>query len=737
MEAWQATVQDEAGNIVFNPQITVYESDGVTLASIYNEDGSPKDNPFTGTIEGFAQFWADPGVYKVRGANGGKTELWEVDLGSAKLPPYVAFDSRAQAEAASIPSSVQYINVAGLQYVRDPSGTALETAGGDRWSPSGLATPLHFGATVTPGDDDTNSWNAFQAHNGPKWINPGGYRVDGAALSFDFGAFGDGNVKSNLTEAQRSAVNVGIDRFIPRNAKAVFTSEYSSSVIRPTLYVSSNIVDDSGAAANANVAGIYSYIEQTGTNTNQYPKSIAGTAVNAAGGDNDATGIVGYAVKLNVPASGGNPAGVGDAAGCGGVAWQRSQQGGLVIGGEFACHMAATPTYLDGLSGSGNRTMCVHVTTNSSGGPVWAGLSFDSNGLNPGSFGYYSAINFSRSSFAMGGEGVFPGTVGINFGSNTVTGPEKAVYLGNADYHFWRPANLAIRAHASTFDFTSSGTQTPGFRLVSDAGNYQGGFFGSYAGTIGRDGTSSLVTQGALVFGSNNYVSLRANNTDGDLVSYVEVSPVTNAFLPGGTSGLMSLGAPGRLWSQVYAATGTINTSDERHKQDISDIPDEVLDAWGEVGWCQFRFRDAVDQKGGDARLHSGVIAQRVIDVFARHGLDAGDYGLLCFDEWDEIPENITEDRVLTKHAEFERVLVKPAVFDEDGNEVSPAVYEDGDLISPEEYVTVRTVTPATPAGNRYGIRYEEALCIEAAYQRRRADRIEQRLAEIERLLSE
>lgn len=35
------------------------------------------------------------------------------------------------------------------------------------------------------------------------------------------------------------------------------------------------------------------------------------------------------------------------------------------------------------------------------------------------------------------------------------------------------------------------------------------------------------------------------------------------------------------------------------------------------------------------------------------------------------------------------------------------------------------------------GIRYSEALCIEAAYQRRRADRLESRMSELEKKLSE
>ena len=82
MQAWQATVQDDRGNALPNPVVTVYESDGVTLASIYNEDSSPKGNPFTGSIEGFVQFWAEPGEYKIEGASGaGRTEVWTVTIG--------------------------------------------------------------------------------------------------------------------------------------------------------------------------------------------------------------------------------------------------------------------------------------------------------------------------------------------------------------------------------------------------------------------------------------------------------------------------------------------------------------------------------------------------------------------------------------------------------------------------------------------------------------------------------
>lgn len=146
-------------------------------------------------------------------------------------------------------------------------------------------------------------------------------------------------------------------------------------------------------------------------------------------------------------------------------------------------------------------------------------------------------------------------------------------------------------------------------------------------------------------------------------------------------------------WKQLYATTTTIATSDERQKTSISVVPDAVLDAWGDVQWSQFQMRDAVAEKGENARLHNGLIAQRIDAVFNAHGLDASRYGLFCHDVWGAEPE--------------ER--------DPEG----------------------KLVREARPAGDEYSLRYEEALAMEAAYQRRRADRAEARITALEQRLNE
>lgn len=186
------------------------------------------------------------------------------------------------------------------------------------------------------------------------------------------------------------------------------------------------------------------------------------------------------------------------------------------------------------------------------------------------------------------------------------------------------------------------------------------------------------------------------------------MAQVSANFYPA-TSNLFSLGVASRKWTEVFAQTGTINTSDERLKTSIESIPDEVLDAWGDVGWVQYKLKDSVKKKGPDARLHNGLIAQRIDAIFRSHGLNAADYGLFCYDKWDERYDDVSE-------------VIKEAVLDENGNEIEPAV--------------IKKVIEHTEAGDAYSLRYEEALCMEAAYQRRRADRLEARIAALEEKLN-
>lgn len=192
-------------------------------------------------------------------------------------------------------------------------------------------------------------------------------------------------------------------------------------------------------------------------------------------------------------------------------------------------------------------------------------------------------------------------------------------------------------------------------------------------------------------------------------------------------------GAASYRWSVVYAATGSINTSDERAK-DLSspEIPDEWLDAWGLVEWVRYKFKDSIEGKGDGARWHIGLVAQHVRDIFSDHGLDAQEIGLLCYDEWEEAREPILEARVVGT----ETVVVDMAgvgVIGPDGAEIMRAITEEREVLGMVDTGETRVTLEA---GDRWGLRYDECQAIEAAWQRRELARERARREELEAKLA-
>lgn len=134
------------------------------------------------------------------------------------------------------------------------------------------------------------------------------------------------------------------------------------------------------------------------------------------------------------------------------------------------------------------------------------------------------------------------------------------------------------------------------------------------------------------------------------------------------TDNTASLGKSTFRWSVVYAGTGTINTSDARLKTFYSVEKAERATARKlKANLRKYKFNDAIENKGEEeARIHYGVSAQEVADIFIKNGLNPNKYALFCYDKWD----------------------YKPAEYDNEGN----------------------LLVEEIKAGDRYGIRYDELL---------------------------
>lgn len=175
-------------------------------------------------------------------------------------------------------------------------------------------------------------------------------------------------------------------------------------------------------------------------------------------------------------------------------------------------------------------------------------------------------------------------------------------------------------------------------------------------------------------------------------------------FGPVSSDNAIVLGSASHRWQVVYAGTGSINTSDAREKTEPLPINDDVLDAWGDVNIITYQWLESIKNKGEDsARWHFGVIAQQVRDAFAARGIDGTLYGLLCYDEWG----------------------AKEAVY----RQLTDIEIASGNYPPSQTQILVE---PAVAPGNRWGVRPDQCFFMEAAYQRRRCDRIEERLSKIE-----
>ena len=158
--------------------------------------------------------------------------------------------------------------------------------------------------------------------------------------------------------------------------------------------------------------------------------------------------------------------------------------------------------------------------------------------------------------------------------------------------------------------------------------------------------------------------------------------------------GPVSLGRAGVLWTEIFASTGTINTSDARLKTDVAEFTLDEINASKalakEIG--TYQFLASVKEKGDNARSHIGMTVQRAIQIMEENNLDAFKYGFICYNEW--------EDEFMEHAAVYDYVHTN--VEGTEGTIDVPEQEETATLI--KEAWTEKTLE----AGNAYAFRYDE-----------------------------
>ena len=173
-----------------------------------------------------------------------------------------------------------------------------------------------------------------------------------------------------------------------------------------------------------------------------------------------------------------------------------------------------------------------------------------------------------------------------------------------------------------------------------------------YVNRTGNDGTITSFQKDGSPVGSIGYASSALFIGGGDVGLRFDgvnnrITPVGNASnLEAVRDDAIDLGYGTGRFQDIYATNGTIQTSDRNEKQDIealSDAEQRVAVACKKL-LRKFRWKSSVADKGDEARIHFGIIAQDLQAAFEAEGLDAGRYAMFISTTWTD--EETGEERI-------------------------------------------------------------------------------------------
>jgi hypothetical protein len=282
-------------------------------------------------------------------------------------------------------------------------------------------------------------------------------------------------------------------------------------------------------------------------------------------------------------------------------------------------------------------------------------VQFRKDGLTVGSI----ATNSSR--FELDGSGnpvrMKTGTSNIQVNNNThisfdIAGGEAARFDASASLLVGTTSESTWES-AKGFRARNSGSTT-----ITRDGNPP-----LYVNRLNSDGTLLQFQKGTAVVGSIGVATGPVlytvfNNAASNNVAALKGA--SGAILPSTNTGAdkdgtMDLGSLGARWDDIYATNGTIQTSDRNEKQDIEALSDaEQRVAVAAKGLLRkFRWIDSVADKGDEARIHFGIIAQDLQDAFTAEGLDAGRYAMFTSTTWTDEETGEERTRMGVRYSEL------------------------------------------------------------------------------------
>ena len=278
------------------------------------------------------------------------------------------------------------------------------------------------------------------------------------------------------------------------------------------------------------------------------------------------------------------------------------------------------------------------------------------------------------------------GQTGADGGSISLTGKNRGVSDGAVELTAYDGVDsTGVQILPDGTMTKTKGTSTKNFAMAEDVVPRSGG------AVLGKQFARAVDNDSLDFFGGTGYAHgaflqlLGKNDAGAGAFNIMANNGTASKVLTGKSNGTLT-------WNGQSIQT----TSDQRLKQQITEIDDKLLDAWSDVDLVQFKYNDAVDQKGKDkARLHTGYVVQQIDNACKEHGVDISAYGLYCHEEY---PERTEEVEVEQKDGTIKK---ETRVIEE--------------------------------ASEHYSLRYTEVYAVECMYLRRCIARLTARIEELEK----
>jgi hypothetical protein len=265
-----------------------------------------------------------------------------------------------------------------------------------------------------------------------------------------------------------------------------------------------------------------------------------------------------------------------------------------------------------------------------------------------------------------------------------------------------------VNGAAKTTSLNTAGTIQASAGSFSSlyCGNQDGSYPSNYIDTAGGDNQISFASNW---FSGQRDLSIINSNIAGNGIGFYQMTGAsaktrlaftnTGTFQPG-VDDTMTLGGASFRWTTVYATTALINTSDVNDKQQIENLTSAEIAVAKKLKdlFKTYKFNSAVEQKGDNARIHVGLMAQDVQQAFIDEGLNPNRYALFCSDTWQEY----NGQAVLVDDENMYSVVTG---YELDGQTF---ILDEGN-VAPENSTAIFTKMP-TQTVTKLGLRYTEVM---------------------------